>query len=348
MRMSVRVFDFFAGCGGTSSGFQSAGLELALGLDIDQDAAESFKRNHQGTPFIQEDIRLVSPEALEPYIKKRRKPLLFCGCAPCQPFSRQNKHRSSSDPRINLLGEFSRFVRYWKPEYVFVENVPGLQRVLSKGGPLRKFTRMLDELGYTYDCQVMPALWFGVPQKRERLMLLASAKGSLQLPVPTHGPQAGRKPYTTVRDWIGSLPKVRAGEVDPDDVEHRAAQLSKENLLRIRATLEGGGRETWPPKLLLKCHEDHKGHSDVYGRLAWDLPASGLTTRCISYSNGRFGHPEQDRALTVREAACLQTFPISYEFSGSLESKARQVGNAVPPLMAKSVGAAVLRHSLGH
>ncbi|HEX8954895.1 MAG TPA: DNA cytosine methyltransferase, partial [Burkholderiaceae bacterium] len=126
--------------------------------------------------------------------------------------------------------------------------------------------------------------------------------------------------------------------------DHRAAALSKLNLARIAATPEGGGREHWPRRLLLDCHKGHAGHTDVYGRLAWDKPAAGLTTRCISYSNGRFGHPEQDRAISVREAACLQTFPTDFVFCGSLNSRAKQIGNAVPPLMARSVGQKIRDH----
>jgi len=159
----------------------------------------------------------------------------------------------------------------------------------------------------------------------------------------THG--TARRPVATVRDWIDGLPAIAAGCTDSDDPDHRAAALSATNLRRIAATPEGGGREAWPRSLLLDCHRKFEGHSDVYGRLAWDRPAAGLTTRCISYSNGRFGHPNQDRALSVREAACLQTFPRRYRFVGSLESKARQVGNAVPPLMAKAIGKAFLAHA---
>jgi DNA (cytosine-5)-methyltransferase 1 len=132
--------------------------------------------------------------------------------------------------------------------------------------------------------------------------------------------------------------------VDPD---HRAAGLSVTNLKRIAATPEGGGRDAWPRSLWLDSHKKFDGHTDVYGRLAWDRPASGLTTRCIRYSNGRFGHPDQNRAISIREAACLQTFPRKYRFAGSHESRARQVGNAVPPLMAKAIGKAFLAHARG-
>jgi DNA (cytosine-5)-methyltransferase 1 len=178
---------------------------------------------------------------------------------------------------------------------------------------------------------------YGIPQRRRRLVLLASRQGTLVFPVPTHGP--GRGSYRTVRDAIGTLPKLGAGQTDASIANHRASKLSALNLQRIKATSEGGAREDWPYDLYPKCHRGgYDGHTDVYGRLRWDAPASGLTTRCISYSNGRFGHPDQDRALSVREAARLQTFPDSFVFVGSLNSMARQVGNAVPVQLAGTFG----------
>jgi DNA (cytosine-5)-methyltransferase 1 len=342
--MKIRVFDFFSGCGGTSCGFKRSGMEIAFGLDIDPDSGRTFRKNFPEATFLEADIRRLDPSLLTPLLHDRSAPVLFCGCAPCQPFSKQNKSRKRNDPRMNLLAEFGRFIGYWKPDYVFVENVPGLQRVGKDGGPLRQFARLLAKEGYSFASGVVPALWFGVPQKRERLVLLASLSGRIDLPKATHGPGKKHPNYSTVRDWIGDFAKIRAGMACPDDPDHEAAALSPLNLKRISLTPEGGGRESWPRHLWLKCHKNHSGHSDVYGRLNWDAPASGLTTRCISYSNGRFGHPEQDRALSAREAACLQTFPRSYRFVGTLESRARQIGNAVPPLMALRVGQQVKRH----
>ncbi|MTV41410.1 DNA (cytosine-5-)-methyltransferase [Duganella radicis] len=333
----MKVFDFFSGCGGTSSGFSQAGMDIAMGLDIDPDSSESFRANFPKAKFLLGDIRDMDVEILRPIIgKKRKTPLLFCGCAPCQPFSTQNRNQNTKDPRRDLLSEFSRFVAYWLPEYVFIENVPGIQKVKGKSGPFHKFNRLLKDLGYSYASDVIPAMSFGVPQTRKRLVLLARRGGDITLPEASHGPE--KKPYTTVRDAIGHLPRLPAGCTDPSDPHHQAAELSELNLRRIAHTPEGGGREAWPEELRLDCHQSHTGHSDVYGRLAWDKMASGLTTRCISYSNGRFGHPEQDRALSVREAALIQTFPINYQLSGNLASRARQVGNAVPPAMALAVG----------
>lgn len=339
----VKVFDFFSGCGGTSCGFSQAGLEIVLGLDNDPEAARTYRTNFPNADFIQEDISTLDTDALRPWMSQVSQPVLFCGCAPCQPFSKQNRSKNATDSRRTLLSEFGRFVQAWKPDYVFVENVPGMQRLNKEEGPFFTFTSLLDKLGYLYQVEVLPASWFGVPQTRERLVLLASLHPGISLPEPTHGP--GKMPYSTVRDWIGSMPPINAGDTHPEDADHRAAVLSKSNLKRIISTPEGGGREFWKKDLWLDCHKNHKGHTDVYGRLAWDKLAAGLTTRCISYSNGRFGHPVQNRAISAREAACLQTFPRDFSFSGTLNSKARQIGNAVPPLMAKSIGKSILDHA---
>lgn len=335
--MTIQVIDFFSGCGGTSCGFRSAGLEILAGLDIDKDAAATYRLNFPEAAFFEGDVRAMETAILRKVIGKRRAPLLFAGCAPCQPFSRQNKTTDGGDPRRTLLKEFARFVEAWLPEYVFVENVPGLQKVQKKS-PLSSFQRVLRKLGYRFECTVVPALWYGVPQTRERLVLVASRVSGVCIPEATHGPGRPAGNYSTVADWIRGLPPLAAGEVDTEDSDHAAALLSDLNLQRIQATPEGGGRESWPDTLWLDCHRAYSGHSDVYGRLAWEKQASGLTTRCISYSNGRFGHPDQDRAISVREAACLQTFPLNYRFHGSLSSKARQIGNAVPPIMAEVFG----------
>ncbi len=341
--MSIRVFDFFSGCGGTSCGFESAGMEIVLGLDNDRDAAKTFQLNFPKSKFICDDIRALPTTALKPLIKKRLGKTLFCGCAPCQPFSNQNNNKKKRDERINLLNEFGRFVAFYKPDFVFVENVPGMQSVKQRKGPFKIFTALLDSLGYSYEYKVVAASNYGVPQKRERLVLLASRNFQVDFPKPTHGTGTDNPLYTTVKDWIDGLPVLQAGESDPADPDHRASVLSEINLARIKSTPEGGGRENWPINLWLECHKKYDGHTDVYGRLSWNKPASGLTTKCISYSNGRFGHPEQDRALSVREAACLQTFPRQYKFVGDLKSKARQIGNAVPPLFAQVFAESLIR-----
>lgn len=339
----IGVCDFFSGCGGSSTGFRQAGMSILMGLDCDNDSEVSFRANHLDSEFIRSDISEVSPVDIENIVAKHTGPLLFCGCAPCQPFTKQNTVKKSVDPRRNLLIEFGRFVEHFSPEYIFVENVPGLQKLSSKDNPLASFIALLERIGYSYRYEIVPAWNYGVPQRRKRLVLLASLKGEIDFPVPTHGSGAINPKYSTVKEWITGLPKLKAGETDPNDSVHRAANLSKLNLERIMATPPEGSRSDWPKSLSLECHsQGYSGHTDVYGRMKWNFPASGLTTRCISLSNGRFGHPEQNRAISVREAACIQTFPRNFRLFGSLNSMARQVGNAVPVLLAQRFGEHIL------
>lgn len=343
MTKKIHVYDFFSGCGGTSAGLKTVGMEIVFGLDIDLDSANTFKKNNPLAHFIHGDIKQIDVESIEHLVSKSRMSnahTLFCGCAPCQPFSKQNKSRNEDDPRKDLLSEFIRFVSYFAPDFVLIENVPGIQNVDINNGNFQKFLECLKSLDYSFDYGVIPALWFGVPQTRERFVLLASKLTDISLPAKTH--DGIKTPYATVRDWIGSLPPIAAGESHKQVVDHTAAKLSSLNIKRIQATPEGKGRESWPEDLILDCHKKYSGHTDVYGRLSWDKPASGLTTRCISYSNGRFGHPEQDRAISLREVALLQTFPFDYIFTGSMVSKAKQIGNAVPPKMAEALGKAII------
>lgn len=340
--MSINVFDFFSGCGGTSCGLREAGMRIVYAVDSNEVAAETFSKNFPEATVSSEKIEDVDVEEISGLVKGCDGPLLFSGCAPCQPFSKQNSRRDEDDPRRNLLSEFQRFVEYWQPDYVLVENVPGLQK-LSKTGPFASFLEKLAISGYNYSFKVVSACDFGVPQRRERLILLASKCGSISFPLSTHGPSVGAG-YSTVRDWIYDFPEISAGEVYAADPDHQAAKLSPLNMERIRATPEGGGRESWPKYLWLDCHRNYSGHTDVYSRLSWNKLASGLTTRCISFSNGRFGHPQQDRAISLREAASLQTFPKDFSFVGSLSERARQVGNAVPPLLAKVLGDRFIAH----
>lgn len=340
----LRVFDFFSGGGGASCGFRNAGLKIALGVDQDEDCSKTFQANIPEARFVQKNIASLSPKDLEPFVSEGKGGRLFCGCAPCQPFSKQNKNKNGYDDRLNLLENFGVFVEYFKPEYVFIENVPGLQNIQSaQAGPLGKFQSLLDELGYQSECNVIYSCDYGVPQRRARLVLIASTLGPVRFPKSHYGPNR-KFPYSKVADWISGLPPLEAGEADPVDSDHCSSPLSAMNLSRIRATPTGGSHRDWPFELKLDCHMKHDGHTDAYGRLAWDKMAGALTTKCISLSNGRFGHPDQDRALSVREAALLQTFPENWKFSGSLWTKARQVGNAVPPLLAFAFGKTIKAH----
>lgn len=348
--MAIRVFDFFCGCGGTSAGFQSAGMEIVMGLDKDADSQKTFQHNFPSSHFKLDDIRDIATDVLEFFIppndRARGNFTLFSGCAPCQPFAchKGRNVNAAEDDRFALLGQFGRFVQHYMPDLIFVENVPGMQRVKEDNGPYKKFLGLLEDLGYDYKDAVVNALDYGVPQRRRRLVLIASRLDSITMPDPTHGP--GRaSPHTTVRDWMSGLPPLEPGQELDYPFNHRAADLTEINRRRIAATPIGGGRADWPEELILDCHRDgHKGHSDVYGRMSWDSHACTLTTKCMSLSNGRFGHPEENRAISVREAARLQTFDMDFRFFGGLLSTACQVGNAVPVEMARCFGSAFTAH----
>lgn len=352
---NIAVFDFFCGCGGTSSGFQKAGMDIAFALDIDQDAKSTFTNNFPETIFCDKSITKITKSDLQPTLDKHNDSYkLFCGCAPCQPFTKQNTESPKRDMRKNLLSQFGIIIKKYKPDFVFVENVPGLQKVPKhKRGPFPEFKGLLEKLKYHITYGVVAAQDYGTPQLRRRFVLLASKHGEINIPVPTHGKDCDT-PYKTVRDAIIDLPAIAAGETykEPNVLNHRAAELSELNMTRIKSSdPDGGGRNNWPKKLRPACYtrtdengETHSGHTDCYGRLWWDKPATGLTTRCISYSNGRFGHPEQDRAISVREAARLQGFDDNFEFTGSLNSMAKQIGNAVPVDLAFAMGKHFIKH----
>ncbi|MCD6297473.1 MAG: DNA cytosine methyltransferase [Deltaproteobacteria bacterium] len=351
----IRVYDFFSGCGGTSIGFRQAGIKHAFAIDSCPDAINTFQNNFPGASVITEPIETIDHRTIEDYYSVEAEVKLFCGCAPCQPFTKQKtntKKKISEDNRRDLLPYFSAIVHDSMPELVFIENVPGLQKVSVKDeGPFSSFIDQLEQAGYFFDYGIIAAQDYGAPQVRRRLVLVASRLGTISLPAATHGPGCA-KAYVTVRDAIADLPPIEHGTEHPDKrryPNHRAAQLSSLNLERIRHTGVNGRRD-WPESLLPECYtkttdgKRYNGHSDCYTRLAWDEPAPGLTTRCISYSNGKFGHPEQDRAITVREAARLQGFPDTFVFTGSLNAMARQIGNAVPVQVAKAFGRHFIKH----
>ena len=322
-------------------------MNIAFALDYDTDAKASFEANFPDAHFEFADISQVSVETVRSRIgDEQSSPLLFSGCAPCQPYTRQNTTRPklSQDERVPLLAHFARLVEGCLPDLVFVENVPGLQKLDAESEPFGGFLTRLDSAGYEVDYRPITLSKYGIPQRRRRLVLVGSRHGKVHLPEETHGPETQNERYATVRDWIAHLPPIEAGEEHQEVRNHRAANLSALNMERIEATPEGGGNRDWPEHLILKCHKEFSGYTDVYGRMSWDAPASGLTTRCTSYSNGRFGHPEQDRAISIREAACLQTFPEDFVFEGSMASMARQIGNAVPVNLAELIGLQFIKH----
>lgn len=335
----MNAVDVFCGAGGMTRGLINSGIEVLFGLDNNPACRETYERNNH-IPYLCKDITKVQPNELidfNPLVADEDE-LLLVGCAPCQPFS--NQRRSDHEHiAVNLLLEFGRLVVGLNPAHILIENVPGLR---NRGQAVYSpFLQILNDHGYRYSVDVLNAKNFGVPQNRRRLTVMASRMFQPVKPVSTHGP--GQLPFATVWDAIHGFPPIGAGEADPDIPNHRAARLQPINLTRISLTPHnGGGRRDWPENLKLVCHSGElKGYTDVYGRMSWDDVAPTLTSKCFSLSNGRFGHPEQDRAISFREAAALQTFPEDYVFFGGQQEIGKQIGNAVPVLLAQALGNAI-------
>lgn len=336
----LTAFDFFCGAGGLTRGLSDAGIKVIAGFDLDVRCRETYERNNS-SKFYDTDIGEITAGYLRQIAGVRSfANFLFAGCAPCQPFSQQRKSPLAS-PDATLLLKFAGIVEACKPGFVLIENVPGMARVRGNS-TYRKFLKTLEQNRYKYWEKVHDAKHFGVPQTRRRLLVIASRFGE-PLPLnPVFG-TTGR-PYRTVREAISHFPKLECGQSHPRIPNHVAASLSPINLERLRHTpSDGGDRRSWPRSLRLSCHNHGlSGYTDTYGRMAWNLPAPTLTGKCHSISNGRYGHPEQDRAISLREAATLQSFPDDYVFYGFNTHIALQIGNAVPVLFAKHLGKHIL------
>ncbi|EDL52588.1 DNA-cytosine methyltransferase [Vibrio mediterranei AK1] len=340
----IRAIDLFCGAGGLTHGLQRAGIDVVAGYDIEAQCRFAYERNNDAV-FIQKSVTDLQIEEFNHYFGDAEVRVL-AGCAPCQTFSSYNKkskEENLKDERWNLLASFGEHIKKVKPEIVTMENVPRLvnQHVFND------FVDDLNELGYDVSFKVVFCPEYGMPQSRSRLVLLASKLGPIKIIEATHT----IKNYVTVKQAIGHLPPVQAGEAHPDDPLHRAANMSELNLKRIKASKPGGTWQDWPEELVAACHKKSSGssYSAVYGRMSWDKVGATMTTQCIGFGNGRFGHPEQDRAITLREAAILQTFPDDYEFWPSevkLEMRpiARMIGNAVPVRLGEVVGESILKH----
>lgn len=339
--LNPTVIDFFSGCGGTSTGLQAAGMRIAAAIDFDSEAAATFRANFPNTSFHEADIRELQIDAFD-HLAGLGTPLVFSACAPCQPYSTMRPSASRARHRErSLLLTLLPFIDRLEPDVILVENVPGLQKVTG-GSTWNRFLAHIRRAGYTPSWKIIDCRDYGVPQRRKRLVLLASRHGSIDIPSATHGTDT--IPYTTVRDYIGHLRPLRAGETDHTDPIHRCRSLGDLNLRRISALPDGGSRSQWPQELWLDCHRNSKGHQDTYGRMRYDATAPVLTTKCTDLTNGRYGHPVQDRAISAREAALLQTFPPKFQFLGSLRSVSKQIGNAVPVLVAKTMGMQIIHH----
>lgn len=335
------AIDFFCGAGGLTRGFTDAGINVIAGLDIDENCRRTYESNNKYSKFLACDLRKLRREDLERFVRgARQEELVFAGCAPCQPFSKQRRQINTREK--TLLSEFGRLIGEFLPGFVVIENVPGIVK-LRGNSTYRRFVRQLQALGYSLAEGVLDAKHFGVPQTRRRWVVIASRHVKPELPKPTHGP--GQKRFVTVREAIADLPVLKAGEESSCVPNHRAAAISKKNIIRLRHTpRNGGSRKDWPSSLVLKCHHaKYRGHSDVYGRMRWESPAPALTCKCYSISNGRYAHPEQDRGISLREAARLQSFKDSFVFYGkSQEAIGTQIGNAVPVTLARRLAKCLL------
>ncbi len=341
----IEVVDLFCGIGGLSYGMKTAGFHILAGFDLDHTCQYAYETN-TGGEFIYKDIKDVTGTDISHRYSDGAIKVL-AGCAPCQPFSSYAFKNKEKDPgKYDLLYEFGRIIREVKPDIVTMENVPAIRKFKPKP-VLDDFVRLLKNDGYNVWCDVVYCPDFGIPQTRKRLVLIASKLGEVAPLVATYG----KRDYITVRDTIGNLPTLSAGQQDPNDPLHRCRALNELNLRRIKSTPEGGGWKSWPEDLILECHKKEGGKSfgSVYGRMKWDEPSPTMTTQCTGIGNGRFGHPSQDRAISAREAALLQTFPMDYKFfknekSVSLTIASRYIGNAVPPKLGQIIAKSIKQH----
>jgi DNA (cytosine-5)-methyltransferase 1 len=340
---AVTAIDLFCGAGGLSYGLQKAGVSVIVGIDLDPTCAYPFESNVDAS-FFERDVREVQPDDLVALWGDAR-PRALVGCAPCRPFSPYRRGADTSGEKDwPLLSEFGRLVLAARPEVVTMENVPRI----GSSEVFKNFVAGLKDAGYHVDWRSCHGPAYGLAQTRRRLVLLASLLGPIEVP---RGHSAGR----TVRDEIGDLPPIRAGTAHPDDRLHRSRRLAEINLKRIRASEPGGTWESWPEDLRASCHQKASGSTfrNVYARMEWDKPAPTITTLAHNFGTGRFGHPEQDRPISLREAAMLQGFPRGYRFVRPdepvhFEPLGRLIGNAVPPPLAEAVGRALVANVETH
>lgn len=341
----VEVVDLFCGIGGLSYGMKTKGFDILAGYDLDKTCQYAYETNNEAKFYYQDIKKVAAEEICAQYSKDAIR--VLAGCAPCQPFSSYAFKNKKKDPnKYDLLYEFGRLVREVHPDIVTMENVPAIASFKLKS-VLPDFIATLESEGFHVSFSVVYCPDYGIPQTRKRLVLLASRWGKINIIPPTHK----KENYVTVKDTIGHLPPLEAGETSFTDPLHRCRTLSPLNLRRLQATPYGGGWRNWPEELLLECHKKEGGKSfgSVYGRMVWESPSPTMTTLCTGIGNGRFGHPEQNRAISAREAALFQTFPITYKFfpderQVSLTKASRYIGNAVPPKLGEVIADSIRLH----
>jgi DNA (cytosine-5)-methyltransferase 1 len=345
--MRTAVVDLFCGVGGLTCGLKKAGLKVVVGIDNDPTCKYAYETNNK-VPFLTEDVsELPSSKISELFDDADIK--ILVGCAPCQRFSKQaSKYLDTfdrkTDKRWNLLKSFAGYIRDVEPDIVSMENVPEL----GKYDVFQEFEKNLLDLGYKVDWHIVDCSKYGLPQKRRRLVLLASRLSEIKL-LPAEDARFAEK--RSVRSAIGGLGKIKHGQTDSEDPLHRSAGLTAINMERMKQSRPGGTWRDWNESLLPNCYrkESGKTYSGVYGRMRWDDPSPTITTQFYSFGTGRYGHPEQHRALSLREGALLQTFPEDYKFFENVEGMSistisRHIGNAVPVDLGRIIGLSIQEH----
>lgn len=344
------VVDLFCGAGALTHGFVLEEFNVVAGLDADEFCKYAYEVNNAGARFIHEKLENVTAEEITALYPEGHVKVLV-GCAPCQPYSPYTKKKGDKDEKWRLVPRFADLACEVEPDIVSMENVPDLA-TFRDGEVYRAFVDRLEKKGYhvtKYPKVYCPD--YGIPQHRTRLVLFASKYSEIKIVDETHSPED----YRTVHQTIGHLEPLEAGQTSQNDPLHKASRLSELNLRRIKASVPGGTWRDWPEELVAECHkkEGGRGYVSVYGRMVWNEPAPTITAQCYGFGNGRFGHPEQDRAISLREAALLQTFPEGYEFVAPddpvyIKTVGRLIGNAVPVELGRVIAKSIKRHLEAH
>lgn len=338
---TISCVDLFCGAGGLTHGFVLEGVPVVAGIDMDPACRFPYEANNKAK-FVERDISKVTIDEMSGLFGDAELTIL-AGCAPCQPFSTyaQRYEVDGKEGKWGLLYEFARLAEGTAPDVITMENVP----TVAKHAVFHDFVDTLKRLGYHVWFDVVDSCKYGVPQTRRRMVLLASRHGEIKMINPTH------EQPKTVRQAIGRLRKLEAGESAPRDRLHVTSTLSAKNLKRIKASKPGGTWRDWPRTLIADCHlaESGRTYPGVYGRMEWNKPAPTMTTQCYGFGNGRFGHPVQNRAISLREAAILQSFPRHYAFipkdgEVSFTALGRLIGNAVPVDLGRAIARSISRH----
>ncbi len=345
--MNCTAVDLFCGIGGLTHGIQKAGINVVAGIDIDSTCKYAYEENNNAA-FINKGIENITAEEINSLYPADSIKILM-GCAPCQPFSNYSLRYikdGHKDNKWKLLYYFLNLVENTNPNIVSMENVPQL----SKEVVFNDFVTKLKNLGYSVSWSIVNCANYGVPQNRKRLVLLASRFGNINIIPPIYN----KDNYLTVGDLIKALPPLEDGSVCKKDQLHRTSKLSKTNKHRIKQSIPGGTWADWDEKLRLPCHmkSTGKGYGAVYGRMEWNKPSPTITTQFYGYGNGRFGHPEQNRAISLREGALLQSFPVDYKFIDDNNPQTNKqigihIGNAVPVELGNAIGISIKIHLEG-